>query len=899
MRLRRGRSDEDFDEEIRSHISHEVDRLVARGLPRAEAEAEAMRAFGSVSAARASFRGTQPPAGWEQLSKDVALALRALRREPWFAMAAVLTLALGIGLNTAIFSVLYGLVLRPLPLPEADRLVTVDQLFDGLPVGSGFGDATFSGVGGRPRHVNGSTVMVSYPEYRAYRRSSGSLGGLAAFATMGLTLDGETPSPVAALLVTCDYFDVLRAGIATGRALIPDDCASPGTSPVVVLGHQLWRQRFSGDASVVGRTIILNRTAFTVVGVAARGFGGTQLNAPDLYLPLTMQPAFAPDRLTDEDRSWLRLVGRLSPDAGIKAAQAELTAVGHRRDASYEERVSTVRVNRAALVSGPEAEQQQLLGGLIAFGVAGLIVLIACLNLMNLLLARAPARQRVVRIQLALGASRSRIVKQLLVESAVLAALGGTLGVALAYWGLPLPLAATEFAGQRSQLNVTPDVRVLGYAALVSLAAAIVFGLTPALEATRIDLATALRSDSPAGGRGTPRAGRLRHGIVAAQVAGSLLLLVTAALFARGIGYAHSVDLGYTVENVIGFRPHLESQGYDAARAAAYYRELRSRVGALPQVEAVGISPFLPLGARSASQFSRDGARNEGLVEFMPVSRGIFDVLEIPIERGSAFAEDEPQGTGPVPAVLSRAMADRFWPDTDPLGRTFHVGNRTYAVEGIAQDTRYHSALQEDDRPFFYAAVRLDPPPRDAGDTLAAGPPGLMLVVRTTGDVSAVPAILRTAREIDPGVLVTPESLEERFGDVVRPTRLAALFASLLGALAMVLAIVGVYGAVAYAASRRRHEIGVRYALGAARRDIVALVLRQGALPLAAGVMLGVLLAAAAARIIRRMIFGISPLDPLAYLGAAILLVSIALVAMLIPARRASSVDLARTLRSE
>jgi predicted permease len=405
-------------------------------------------------------------------------------------------------LNTAIFSVMWSMLRRPLALPESERLVTVHQLLEGVPLSDGFGEATVGGVGGRPRHINGSTDMVSYPEYEAYRTAA-SLSGLAAFARIGLTLAGEAPASVAGLLVTCDYFTLLRAPLAAGRSFVEDHCRNAGSEPVAVLSHRLWLQRFGGATSVVGSSITLDRTSFTVIGVVAAGFGGTQLQAPDVYLPITMQPMLGEDRLHDEDRSWLELVGRLAPDATTDRARAELASIGRRRDAAYDERETSVLMYRAALVGGPIAERERLLGAAAAFGVAGLIVLLACLNLMNLLLARAPVRQHTARIQHALGASRRRIVTELLVESGTLAVLGGAVGVALAYGVQPVLLTAMSLAGPRSQLVPTLDMRVLAFAALLSAAATLVFGTTPALEATRIDLAGALRGAGAAAAAST------------------------------------------------------------------------------------------------------------------------------------------------------------------------------------------------------------------------------------------------------------------------------------------------------------------------------------------------------------------------------------------------------------
>ncbi|MGH7553099.1 MAG: ABC transporter permease, partial [Longimicrobiales bacterium] len=637
------RSELDFAEEIESHIDHEADRLVGEGMSAVEARAAARRTFGSVARARERYRGARRGQWLERAGEDLRYAFRTLRREPGFAVAGVLTLALGIGFNTAVFTTLYALVLRPLPVPEGDRLVTLHQRFDGR-----YG-----------RAVNGTPSMASYPEYLEYRERTRTLEGIAAYAHIGFTLRGDSPVAGSGMLASCNYFDVLRTRMALGRGFAADEC-DRGSEGVAVLSHGIWVRQFASDSSILGRTLTLNRQGVTVIGVSEPGFGGTELQAPDLWVPLTMRARLsvggdllrgpmlgsrigegaggrnaATDGLEDPNESWLSLIGRLRNGASAGDTRAELTAVARQADAAYPGRITSVAVYSAARLNQPETRSLAGVGvGLAVLAITGTIVLMACLNLMNLLLARTPVRQRTVRIRLALGAHRWRVVAQLMTESFVLALLGGAAGLALAALlpRLVIPLLPTRGL----QLELSLDLRVFAYALATSLVAAAVFGLAPALETTRIDLASAMRGDRT-GGRGR-RTSRLRQAIVALQLAGSLTLLVFCSLFVRAVLHAQSTDPGFSIARVYGFRPALAQQGYDAARAAGYYRQLEERVALLPGIESAALAQWLPLGARSVGQLRLDGETGDDdgrlPLSYMSVAGSFFATMGIPILRG-------------------------------------------------------------------------------------------------------------------------------------------------------------------------------------------------------------------------------------------------------------------------
>ena len=886
MGRRRRRSVADFEEEIRSHLDHEADALQAGGLTRPEAMAAARARFGDVT--RAVPPGAAPTgSGWpERLRRHVTHAFRTLRREPAFAAIAILTLTVGIGMNSAIFTFMYSLTVRGLPLPDADRIVTVHQAFEGMPM-SRFGEAGMT-VGEGSRRAYGSSDRVSWPEFQAYADGAGTRIDLAGFAGITATLAGEPARQVAVVASTCGYFRILGAPPVVGRGFDDADCRAPGESPVAVLGHAFWQTQLGGDPGVVGTTIRLNRTSFTVVGVAAPGFTGTDAERPDLWIPVTMQPALGSDRLSDPDLGWLAMVGRLEAGATREGAAALLTAIGRSRDASYPGRHTTILAYDATRVGGPVNAPYVRILQVGAFALGALILLIACLNVASLMLARAPARQRDVRIRRALGASRADVMGQLLAESSLLALAGGVSGLALSFW-LP-PVIAARLLPARLEVPLTPDLHVVGYALAVSFVAAIAFGLAPSFETSRVDLASALRGDTSGGGRG-PRTFRLRQALVGAQVAGSLLLLVLAALFGRGLVRAQHTSPGFRVDHVYGFMAGLEDQGYGPDRAMSFYDDLKTRVAGLPGVESVALSSQFPLRGQESGNFMRDPNAtmsdvDEGLAYDVNVSPDYFAALDIPILRGTGLPAGPVEAGEPLPAVIGEAMARRFWPDRDPVGRIFAAPTgRARRVVGVVRDALV-GGLDSAERPFFFSAIPLH------------ASPGVLLV-HTRGELPVTADVLRLAHQLDSGVLVSVISLQDVFASKLEPARLAAVAAGGLGLLALLLALVGVYGVIAFLVSQRSHEFGVRFALGADRRDIRRLVLRQGAFPLACGLVGGVLLAAGVARVVRGQLYGFAYLDPIAFVGVTVLLAGAAVAAMLHPARRATSVSPSAVLRRD
>jgi macrolide transport system ATP-binding/permease protein len=860
-------SDDDLDREIRTHLELEAEEHMAGGAPPDEARYAAARAFGNATRVKEVCYEMARVAWLERVIQDLRFAGRQMRKAPGFATAVILTLALGIGVNTGVFTLLYAVGLRPLPLKDADEIVNVFQVFPGKV----------------SRSVNGSPDMLSYPEYLRYRDRNHSLSGLAAFADVRVSVGGAQTESGLAVLATCNYFQVLGVDMALGRALLPDECGVAGATPVAVLAFGFWQRRFSGDSAVLGKAVRLNRHAFTIVGVAPRDFAGTALGVPDVWVPVTMQPQLRErPALLEPNTSWLTAVGRLRKGVTISHARADLGLIARQADADYPGRETIVSIDPGAYLNGPQVRKQGLPIAAAILVVVGLVLVMACCNVMNLLLARAAARQREIGVRLSLGAGRARLVQQLLTEATALALAGGAVSLALAYW---IPALLLQLTGQGDlPLNLAPDLHVFGYAFALSWAAALVFGLVPALWSTKIDLSSCLKQERSAGGRA--RASTLRSSLAAVQIAGSLLLLVLSALLIQGVRHAQTLTPGFATRDVLAISFDLPAQGYTPERAAAFYRTLRDRLAGVAGVESVAIAGTLPLLSRTSMGVTI-GTLTDVPLFLNVVSGDYFRTMQVRLLRGRAFTDDQALASQVRPVVVSAGLARRFWPDGEEIGRRFGDAQNVFEVVGVAEDAR-NVNLGAPDAAFVYIAARPD------------NPLGLKIVLRAPGRAAAVASVIPDmTRALDSTVMVTTERFEDRLERVLQPSRAAALLAAVLGFFALVLALVGVYGVVSYSVSLRTHEMGIRMALGALPRDVVSLVVRQGARPLAAGLIAGALLAAGASQIIKGMLFGVSALDPLAYLATVGALSAAALLAMYAPARRAARVDPAMTLRFE
>ena len=811
------------------------------------------------------------------LLQDLRYSLRMLRKAPGFAIVAVLALAFGIGVNGAIFTLLNALALRPLPVKNSGEVVTVYQTMRGL----------------KFRNVHGTRSYLSYPEYAAYRDQNHVFSGLAAYSAAQLTLGGPELRPLTGFLTSCNYFPVLTGSLTLGRGFLPEECGAPGASPVVVLSHALWKRQFAADPGILGKSIVLNRGNYTIVGVGPEGFAGASVLGADVWAPLSMQEQWIHDRqfLSDPDLSWLEVAGRLKPGTTLTAARADLAVIAGRMDAGSPGRKTTLFIDAATLMNNPEGSGPVLGIAAVVLAAVSLVLLIACANLANLLLARAVVRQKEIAVRLAVGASRGRLVRQLLTESMMLALAGGALGL-LAAWGTlrivyPVVMAKLPQEVQSVTLNVNPDLRILLYSLLLALATGAGFGLIPALQASNVDLNSALKE---AGGafRGRSR-GWLRGSLVTAQIAVCLVLLIAAGLLVRGLQAAQSIDPGFEMKDVAFAGFDLNLEGYDQARAAVFHRQLAGRLAAQPGIDEVGFIDSVPLsGSRRGNAVAIDGREGNYPTNIAHISANYFQLLAVPIIRGRAFeAREMKPGTHVI--IVTESTARRFWPGEDPVGKHLRFGgDKVYSeVVGIVKDVR-SSTLSAVDDPFLYL-----PASPEAQLSLS------VLVHGRTGFAATAKAIRDETRALDPNVLVRVERLEANLDLWQLPLRILSSLGFALGLVGLVLASLGIYGVMAYAVTQRTKEIGIRMTMGAGRRDVFQLILAQAMRPVAAGVVLGLAGSAAASGVLSSLLFGVNRFDPVVFAGVSIFLSVVALVAGYLPAERATRIDPMAALRHQ
>jgi predicted permease len=808
------------------------------------------------------------------LIDDVRYGARMLRKSPVFAAVAVLVITVGTGAVTTIFSAANAIALRPIPgARDPDRLVALRRA---LPDGSG-------------------SLSASYPYYRRLRSSSRTMAGLVAWDLVRLTIATDAGGRTAVgNLVSANYFVVLGVRPVVGRFFGPDEGPAAERDPVAVLSHGFWVRQLGADSSAIGRPIRVNGHPFTIVGVAPPGFRGVFSPVmTDLWVPMVTQPLVRGGELLDDVRSgWLEIFGRLKPGVDRAAAQAELAAITRAHAAEAGEGGEFVMFTGARLESltGLPGNVYGSVVGFMALllGAAGLVLLIASVNVAAMLLARGVARRRELALRAALGAERRRLATQLLTETLLVFAAGGVGGVLLATGAtrllehLPLP------GDLPIVLELSPDLRVLGFALAVSLVTGVAFGLGPALDASRIDLTARIGSGSPGG---AARRSRARNALVVGQMALSLLLLVAAGLFIRALQRGRSVDPGFDAANVAVASFDLQSAGYDEPRGRIFYRALAERLRAEPGVAVVAYTRFLPLSMSvMASGFRIEGAAgsspgSEVPVPVAAVDPGYFGAVRMPLLEGRGFQSTDDERAAGV-AVVNETFARRYAGGKSPIGLTFHEGDRPITVVGLVRDAKYET-LNEAPTPFLYLPLAQ----RWSADA--------NLMVRTSGDAPALAKTVRAAvRALDPG-LPPPAvgTLKDATSIVLLPQRIAAWVTGWLGLVGLTLAALGLYGIIAYSVGQRTREIGVRMALGADRRDVLRLVVREGLSLVAAGMAIGLVLALAATRLLGRFLFGVSPIDAATFVAVAGLLTVVAGVASYLPARRAAQQDPTVTLR--
>ena len=874
--------DAELEKEIQHHVRMaEADR-VERGSSADDARAGARREFGNVGLAKELARDVW---GWrwlEDMIEDLRYGARVLRKNPGFTIAAVLAIALGVGINVGIFSVLNGVALRLLPIPRAEQVVSVNQVLHGR----------------YSRNVHGEGGLVSYAEYLDYRDHSHVFAGLVGYEPfVEATLAGAKTQQLLGVLTSCNYFEVLSEHPALGRGFVDSDCAAPGANSVVVISDELWRGTLGQDPAVVGKTVILNQTSFVVIGVAPQQFTGTEVVPTAFWAPITMQRALDPghdaggDRLGDDNLSWLAMLGRVQPGVAMSQVRADLGVIAGRIDQRHPGRTTSLLISPATSFGRPAEREILLPVAAVVLVAFGLVLLIACANVSNLLLARASVRHKEIALRLSIGASRWRLVRQLLTESLLLSLAGGALGSLLAFWSFAsitrFILSALPPEVPTLAVNVAPDWRVLAYALSLTLVTGIAFGLIPALKSSGLDLNTALKGDGAHSGSGKKSGQFLRNTLVGAQIAVCMILLLATGLLLRGLYYAQTVDPGFDMKNVTTMFFHLERQGYDDNRAAAFVRNLEERVSALPGVIETAHAECAPLSHDfSAGPFTVPGRAGQVGIEYNHVSPEYFSVVGIPVVRGRGFGpNDWRDGSG---VIVTESTARQLWPGEDPLGKILREGSgHEDAVIGVAKDAQV-SHLGDTSRPYLYFPAG----PQDYGRTY--------VLVRFSGNFTATASGIRGAvQALDAKLPVDVTKLED-YLDVWRaPSRIASALAGALGGLALLLASIGVYGMVSYSVSRSVREIGIRMALGADSREVMRLVLRQAMRPVLIGGLAGVGACAAVSWVLSSMLFGLNARDPIAFTSVPLFLAAVALLASYVPARRAMRVDPVVALRYE
>ena len=814
------------------------------------------------------------------LFQDLRFAVRRLWKSPGFTLVAVISLALGVGANAAIFSLVNAVLLRPLPVKEPGRLVSVSLL-----------------------GKDDSMQAFSYLTYKDFRDRNQVLDGLFAERLAPVSLSrGSGNERVWGYLVSGNYFEVLGVGAARGRTFTQAEEGAPLSSPLAVISHSCWQRRFGGDPDLVGRDVQLNGHPFRVVGVMPEGFAGTEIiYTPEVWIPMSMQEWIEPGNAWLERRSTQNIfgVGRLKAGVTREQAEASLNLLAGQLGREYPD----TDEGRKVVLVPPGFVIPQLRGAVVGFaavlmGAVSLVLLIACANLANLLLARASGRRKEIALCVALGASRWRLVRQLLVESLLLALAGGAAGVLLAAWLLALVAAYRPPLDVPIWIEAAVDWRVLLFALGASLLTTVLFGLAPALQATRTDLVPALKGVSSSRARGRSR---LRGGLVVAQVTLSLMLLVAAGLTVRALRGLQAASPGFEVEHGLVASFDLGLQGYDEPRGRDFQRRLLERVRAVPGVRAASLTDLFPLSLNYSSNDvhieGRPGARgaNAPVAMVASIEHAYFDAMGIPLVAGRPFEERDDERS-PRVVVVNETFARRFYPGADPAREA--VGKRMSfrgdegpwnEIVGVVGDGKYWT-IGEAPQPFVYSPLA-----QSYSSTVT------MVVRARGGDARAlVPSLNAEVRALDAELpLFDVKTMEEHLGVSLFPARVAAALLGGFGLLALVLAATGVYGVVSYAAAQQTREIGIRVALGARRRDVLRLVAGRGMLLVAAGVLLGLGGALALTRLMSSLLYGVSATDPLTFVLVAALLLGVALVACLVPARRATKVDPMVALRYE
>jgi putative ABC transport system permease protein len=859
--------EQELDNELQFHLDKDIAENIKSGMTAEDARYEALKAFGGVEQSKEEARDARGVRVIENVFEDARYSLRLLTKSPAFTFVVLLTLALGIGANTAIFSFANGILLRPLPYPQSDRLVVIDE------------NALKRGA---------NSIMVSYPNYLDWKQQNTVFQGIGVyFGTNRFALSGVgQPEELRGSYISYGLMEVLRVAPILGRTFTEAE-DTDGQDNVVILGYDLWQRRFGGQENILGQKILFNNFPRTVVGVMPPGFKFPEVS--ELWAPL----ALTTKTFTRTDHG-LSSIARLKDRVTVEQAQAEMNLIASRIEQENPVTNEGLGVSVKTLHQNLSGDYRQAL--LILLGVVGCVLLVACVNVANLMLARASARQKEVALRSALGASRWRIIQQLLIESLILAAAGGILGLVLSVWALRVLLQSIPVK-LPFWMNFGLDLRVLGFTAGVTILTGLIFGVVPALQTSRVDLNDALKE----GGRGSGNAirGRSRSLLVVTEIALSLVLLVGAGLMIRSFLRLRSVNVGVNPTGVMTATIVLPRMKYpERPQRAAFFKQLVERVKAIPGVEAAGATGTLPLGGNfwgrslTVEGFPVLSVGQAPMIQHTVVTPGYFQTMGIPLLYGRDFTDADAIGS-PLVTIIDERLAHKYWPNEIPLGKRVRFGppednEPWHTVVGVVRAVR-HQRMQEDTAESVYLPYLQIPIN------------GMAAVMRTSSDpTNLVPAFRSAVAGLDPDIPVSEVSPMEKViaESIWQPRLYAALFA-VFAAGALILAVIGIYGVMAYLVVTRTHEIGVRMALGATARDVFKFIVGRGMKLTAIGVVLGVGGAYGLTRLMRGLLFNTSTTDPLVFVLISLLLTLVAFLACYIPARRATKVDPLVALRYE